>query len=121
MVVEDDAEMNELQRDLLAVHGMDAIAAYSGAQALDLAKSASADAILLDIMLPEVDGLETCRRLRQDGRRLPIVMVTALDGDECRQAGAAAGADAYFCKPFDPDEVIGTLARLIRENGSRKK
>lgn len=117
MVVEDDEEMNELQRELLAVHGLDAVAAYTGIEALDLSETSNADAVLLDIMLPELDGFETCRRMRQRGRTFPIVMVTALDSDDCRRLGTEAGANAYFCKPFDPDEVIGMLQRLIGNNG----
>lgn len=120
MVVEDDVEMNELQRELLAVHGLDAFPAYTGAQALDLFRSKPADAILLDVMLPEIDGFETCRRIRQHnnghaGRKMPIVMVTALDSDDCRRRGYEAGADAYFAKPFDPDEVISTIQTLITQ------
>ena len=120
MVVEDDEEMNELERELLAVHGLDAVAAFTGTEALDVCERTDADAILLDIMLPELDGFETCRRLRQRGRRVPIVMVTALDSDDCRRLGNEAGADAYFCKPFDPDEVINTLQRLIEGNGKQR-
>ena len=79
MVVEDDSEMNELQRELLEVHGLDGVAAYSGVQALSLADRHHADAVLLDVMLPEMDGFETCRRLRKrTGPRMPIVMITAL-------------------------------------------
>jgi len=114
MVVEDDTEMNQLQRELLEVSGLDAVAAYTGAEALKLAEECSADAILLDIMLPEVDGFETCRRLRgRGGRRIPIVIVTALDSEHCRRLGREAGADAYFCKPFDPGGVVAKLRELI--------
>jgi DNA-binding response OmpR family regulator len=113
MVVEDDREMNELQRELLAAHGLRAIAAYTGTEALDALQQCGPDAVLLDIMLPEMDGFETCVRLRALGSRLPVVMVTALDSEECRRRGFEAGADAYFTKPFDPDEVISTLRRLI--------
>ncbi len=116
MVVEDDEEMNELQRELLAIHGLRAVAAYDGENAMEVYEQSDADAVLLDIMLPRVDGFEFCRRLRKcQKRNLPIVMVTALDSDDCRRQGMEAGADAYFCKPFDPDEVIGTLIRLLSE------
>jgi DNA-binding response OmpR family regulator len=115
LVVEDDAELNELQRELLAVHGMESVPAYSGTEALNIVNNSHVDAVLLDIMLPEMDGFETCNRLRQsrDGRGLPIVILTALDGDEYKQRGRAVGADDYFSKPFDPDQVITTLRRLI--------
>ncbi|MBN1553431.1 MAG: response regulator [Phycisphaerae bacterium] len=117
LVVEDDMEMNELQRELLSLHGMETVPAYSGRQALELCDQYSANAILLDVMLPEMDGFETCRLIRQreDGRHLPIIMLTALDSDDCRQRGLACGADAYFIKPFDPDEVVRTLLDLMGE------
>jgi DNA-binding response OmpR family regulator len=120
MVVEDDVEMNELERELLAVHGLDGVAAYTGAEALRVWDATGADAVLLDIMLPEIDGLETCRRLRQrHAASLPIIMLSALDSEDCRRMGYEAGADAYFTKPFDPDEVINTIQQLINRNGNQ--
>ena len=119
MVVEDDSEMNALECELLATHGMRSVSAYTGKEALSVAEAHRADAVLLDVMLPEMDGFETCERLRsQSGRALPIVMVTALDTDDCRQRGFDAGADAYFAKPFDPDEIVSTLRMLIAHAGS---
>ncbi len=116
MVVEDDREMNQLQCDLLAVHGLQSVAAFSGTEALEVFPKSQADAIWLDVMLPEMDGFETCRQLRQrPSGDLPIVMVTALDSEECRRQGKEAGADAYFAKPFDPDEVVRTIRELIRQ------
>jgi DNA-binding response OmpR family regulator len=117
LVVEDDAEMNQLQRELLAIHGMDSVPAYSGTEALAVDAERKPDAILLDVMLPELDGFETCIRLReQQDRDVPVIMLTAMDSDECRQRGFAAGADAYFIKPFDPDEVIKSLEVLLAKN-----
>jgi len=118
LVVEDDLEMNQLQCELLDVHGFDSLAAYTGAEALELYDEKTADAVLLDLMLPEIDGYETCRRLKSQAAtdRLPIVMITAMDSEDCRQKGLEAGADAYFTKPFDPDQVISTLAMLIGTN-----
>jgi two-component system, cell cycle response regulator len=118
LVVEDDPEMNQLQCELLDVNGFDSRAAYTGAEALELCDESNTDAVLLDLMLPEVDGYETCRRLksRASTDKLPVVMITALDGEDCRQRGMEAGADAYFTKPFDPDQVISTLAVLIGTN-----
>lgn len=118
LVVEDDMEMNELQRELLSLHGMESVPAYSGHQALELCEQCDVAAVLLDVMLPEMDGFETCRKLRQQtsGQVLPIIMLTALDSDDCRQRGYASGADAYFVKPFDPDEVVRKLLSLIEGN-----
>ena len=117
LVVEDDAEMNELHRELLAAHGFDSVAAYSGLEALRKTRECPADAVLLDLMLPELDGFETCRRIRSDGtRRIPIVVVTALDSEDCRRRGFELGADAYFSKPFDPDELVMTIRTLIEQS-----
>lgn len=114
MVVEDDSEMNALECELLDAYGLRSVPAYTGVQALSVVDMSHADAVLLDVMLPEMDGFETCRRLRsQSGAGLPIVMVTALDTDDCRQRGFDAGADAYFTKPFDPDEIVSTLRMLL--------
>jgi DNA-binding response OmpR family regulator len=116
IVVEDDVEMNDLEREFLAVRGLDSVPAYSGAQALEIFAKCKADAFLLDIMLPEMDGFECCRRLRQTvDPATPIIIITALDGEDCRRRGYQAGANAYFAKPFDPDEVVETLCRLLEK------
>ena len=94
MVVEDDVEMNELQRELLAVHGLDTVAAYTGTEALEVCSHCKTDAVLLDIMLPEMDGFQCCELLkRRDGKKVPVVIVTALDSEDCRRRGFEAGAD----------------------------
>ena len=114
LVVEDDVEMNDLERQFLTVRGLEAVPAYSGAQALEVYAQCKPDAILLDIMLPEMDGFECCRRLRKAADHgTPIVIVTALDAPDCRKRGLDAGANAYFTKPYDPDEVVDTLCRLM--------
>ena len=124
MVVEDDEEMNRLQQELLASHGLDAVPAYTGTEALIVYQQSNADAVLLDVMLPEMDGFETCRRLRQTApAHLPIIIVTALDSDDCRERGRKAGANAYFSKPFDPNEVIDTIRSLLSmpDNGDSRR
>lgn len=115
LVVEDDTEMNDLERELLEYHGMDSIAAYSGKEALDMYDRYKADAVMLDIMLPEMDGFEACLSLRRMANHdhIPIVMLSALDGEDCRRRGYEAGADAYFTKPFDPDEVVAAIRLLL--------
>ncbi|MDP6046446.1 MAG: response regulator [Phycisphaerae bacterium] len=120
LVVEDDRDMNQLQCKLLDVYGFDSRPAYTGAEALELCDQCNTDAVLLDLMLPEIDGYETCRRLKSQAStdKLPVVMITALDGEDCRKKGMEAGADAYFTKPFDPDQVISTIAILIGADGN---
>ena len=114
MFVEDDVEMNELQQELLAIHGLESLPAYDGQQAVEICHNC--DAILLDLMLPKMDGFEACRQIREACcPHMPIIIVTALDSEESRKQGFEVGADAYFSKPFDPDEVISTLERLLEE------
>ena len=115
MVVEDDVEMNQLERELLDVYGLDSVPAYTGNEALEVFQRSHADAVLLDLMLPEMDGFETCRRLRSlNGDRPVVIIVSALDSEDSRRRGFECGADAYFAKPFDPDEVIQTLQSLLK-------
>ncbi|MHC4985701.1 MAG: response regulator transcription factor [Planctomycetota bacterium] len=116
MVVEDDREMNELECELLQIHGMATVSAFDGAEAVDLARERPADAVLLDIMLPEMDGFECCRHLKGDlAQNMPVIIVTALDTRDSREQGLAAGADAVFTKPFDPQEIVDTVRRLIAQ------
>lgn len=117
LVVEDDPEINELERQLLAASGLESVGVLAGDEALAAAERRDFAAVLLDLMLPGMDGFETCRRLQRISQA-PIVILTALDSDECRQRGKACGASAYFTKPFDPDEVIGALWELISSRGS---
>ncbi len=117
LVVEDDPEMNELERQFLAASGIDAVGAYSGPEAVQAAEADGFDAVLLDLMLPGMDGFETCRRLRRRSDA-PILILSALDSDDCRQRGLAAGASAYFTKPFDPYEVVARLRDLTSGNGA---
>lgn len=114
LVVEDDKEMNQLECELLQIHGMETVQAYSGTEAIDVAARCHTDAVLLDMMLPEMDGFECCRSLRDRScRDIPIIIVSALDSAETRQQGLDAGADAFFTKPFDPFEVVDTVRMLI--------
>lgn len=113
LVVEDDPEINDLERQLLAAGGLESVGVLAGDEALAAVQRSEFAAVLLDLMLPGMDGFETCRRLQRLSKA-PIVILTALDSDECRQRGVACGASAYFTKPFDPDEVIAAVWDLIR-------
>jgi two-component system copper resistance phosphate regulon response regulator CusR len=92
--------------------------AATGAQALALASAKEYDAILLDVMLPGKDGLAVCRALRERGNRVPILMLTALDGVDQRIAGLDAGADDYLTKPFHFGELLARLRALTRRRGT---
>jgi phosphate regulon transcriptional regulator PhoB len=118
LIVEDEPDI----RDLLAFHlereGYQVTKSRTGADALRQLKSGLPDLVLLDLMLPEVDGLEVCRRLRQDPRTasLPIVMLTAKGEEVDRILGLELGADDYIVKPFSPKEVVARVRAVLRRS-----
>jgi two-component system OmpR family response regulator len=114
LIVEDEAKMAGLIRRGLRQEGMAADLAGKGEDALWMAGSTEYDAIVLDLMLPGIDGLEVCRRLRDDGVISPILMLTARDGVRDRVAGLDRGADDYLTKPFSYEELLARLRALMR-------
>lgn len=117
LIVEDDRQLRQsvargLREDSYAVDQ-----ASDGQQALDMAAAHEYDAIVLDILLPGIDGIEVCRLLRAGGGTTPILMLTALDAVEQRIAGLDAGADDYLTKPFDFGELQARLRALTRRRG----
>jgi two-component system, OmpR family, response regulator len=120
LIVEDEAKMAGLIRRGLRQEGMAADLAGRGEDALWMAGSTEYDAIVLDLMLPGIDGFEVCRRLRDDGVISPILMLTARDAVTDRVAGLDAGADDYLVKPFSYAELLARLRALARRgNGQR--
>jgi len=123
LVVDDDAKTVELVRLYLNRDGYRVITAGDGHEALKLAREARPDLIVLDLMLPGIDGLEVCRVLRQESE-VPIIMLTALTTDDDRLRGLDLGADDYVSKPFSPRElaarVRAVLRRLPGERGPEK-
>jgi two-component system, OmpR family, response regulator MprA len=122
LVVDDEAAVRESLRRALALEGYEVELAADGAEALYRLDTGDAkpDAIILDVLMPNVDGLETARRLRGAGNRTPILMLTARDEVESRVAGLDAGADDYVVKPFALAELLARLRALLRRttNGS---
>ena len=117
LVVEDDpAVRNSLSR-ALRLEGYEAELHEEGGSAIRSLQVAAPDAILLDLQLPDVDGLEICRRIRASGDTTPILMVTARDAVDDRVAGLDAGADDYLVKPFDLAELFARLRALLRRRG----
>jgi two-component system, OmpR family, response regulator len=114
LVVEDDVKMAALVRRGLIEEGAAVDVARSGEDALWMAASAPYDAVVLDVMLPGIDGFETCRRLRADGVWSPILMLTARDSVEDRVSGLDGGADDYLTKPFSFGELLARLRALAR-------
>jgi two-component system, OmpR family, response regulator len=114
LIVEDEVKMASLIRRGLREEGLAADVAIKGEDALWMAGSTEYDAIVLDVMLPGIDGFETCRRLRGDGVWAPVLMLTARDAVEDRVAGLDGGADDYLTKPFSFAELLARLRSLAR-------
>src|SRR5437763_5021044 len=120
LIIEDEAKMAGLIQRGLRQEAIATDVAGKGEDALWMASSTEYDAIVLDVMLPGIDGFEVCRRLRDDGVISPILMLTARDGVPDRVAGLDAGADDYLVKPFSYAELLARLRALARRgNGQR--
>jgi two-component system, OmpR family, response regulator MprA len=115
LVVDDERAVRDSLRRALELEGYDVELASDGDEALHrLGSNGEPDAVILDVLMPGTDGLEVCRRLRRDGRRVPILMLTARDEVENRVAGLDAGADDYVTKPFALDELLARVRALLR-------
>ena len=114
LVVEDEVKLAGLIRRGLREEGLLADVAVKGEDALWMAQATAYDVILLDVMLPGIDGFSTCRRLREDDVRSPILMLTARDAVEDRIEGLDTGADDYLAKPFDFGELLARVRALAR-------
>ncbi|HYM56416.1 MAG TPA: response regulator transcription factor [Solirubrobacteraceae bacterium] len=114
LIVEDEVKMASLIRRGLREDGMYADVAIKGEDAVWMAGSTDYDAIILDVMLPGIDGFETCRRLRKDGVWSPVIMLTARDSVHDRVAGLDGGADDYLVKPFSFAELLARLRAMGR-------
>src|SRR5213594_3193564 len=120
LIVEDDVKMAGLIRRGLRTEGMAVDVAGRGEDAIWRAEATEYDAIVLDVMLPGIDGLEVCRRLRTAGVWSPILMLTARDAIADRVAGLDGGADDYLTKPFSLAELLARLRALVRRGGSER-
>jgi two-component system response regulator MprA len=118
IVVDDDRALRDVLRRALTLAGYDVRLAESGAGALSEIAANQPDAVVLDIGLPDIDGLEVCRLLRREGNRVPVLMLTARDAVSDRIDGLDAGADDYLVKPFDIDELKARLRALLRRSGA---
>jgi two-component system OmpR family response regulator len=114
LVVEDEVKLASLIRRALREQGMLADVAITGEDALWMAGATPYDVVVLDLNLPGIDGFETCHRLRLDGVRTPILMLTARDGIDDRIRGLDTGADDYMVKPFDFNELFARIRALAR-------
>jgi two-component system, OmpR family, response regulator MprA len=117
LVVDDEPAVREVLERILRLEGFDVAMAVDGREAVRTQAATSADAVLLDVLMPELDGLEVCRRMRDTGDRTPVLMLTARDEIGDRVAGLEAGADDYLPKPFAVEELLARLRALLRRSG----
>jgi two-component system, OmpR family, response regulator MprA len=117
MVVDDDPRILEALRRALTLKGFAVSTAEGGEPALSLLGLGAPDVLVLDVAMPDVDGIEVCRRLREAGDRTPVLMLTARDAVADRVVGLEAGADDYLVKPFALEELIARLRALLRRTG----
>jgi DNA-binding response OmpR family regulator len=115
LLVEDDRRLAALVAEYLRSRGVEVELAHDGLTGLARALASPPDCVLLDLMLPGLDGREVCRRLRASSD-VPIVMLTALDGESERVLGLEVGADDYVCKPFSTPELLARVRALVRRH-----
>ena len=120
LVVDDEVNIAELITMALRYEGFEVRSSQSGTEAVQTARTFEPDAIVLDIMLPDIDGLEVMRRVRREDPEVPVVFLTARDAVEDRIAGLTAGGDDYVTKPFSLEEVVARLRALMRRAGARR-
>jgi two-component system OmpR family response regulator len=120
LVVEDEPKMAGLLKRGLEQEGYSTDVSLDGVDGLHLATENDYDAVVLDVMLPSLDGVEVCRRMRERGRWAPVLMLTAREGIADRVTGLDAGADDYLTKPFSFEELIARLRALLRR-GARER
>ncbi|MFI7500161.1 response regulator transcription factor [Streptomyces sp. NPDC049687] len=118
LLAEDDRAIRHALERALALEGYQVTAVADGVEALAHAHKSPPDVLVLDVMMPGIDGLQVCRVLRAEGDRTPILMLTALVETADRIAGLDAGADDYVVKPFDVEEVFARLRALLRRSGT---
>jgi two-component system KDP operon response regulator KdpE len=120
LVVDDEGAIVRLLRATLEADGFAVITADRGEQAIRLLNQERPDLIVLDVMMPEMDGFETLRRIRSDSQvpTVPIIMLTARTGDVDKLKGFQSGADDYVTKPFNPDELLARIAAVLRRSGT---
>ncbi|MEV0402406.1 response regulator transcription factor [Actinoallomurus sp. NPDC050550] len=117
LVVDDEASLAEVLASVLRFEGWEVMTAGGGAEAVSTGREFRPDAVLLDVMLPDFDGLEVLRRLRADNPDVCVLFLTARDAVEDRIAGITAGGDDYVTKPFSLEEVLARLRGLLRRSG----
>jgi two-component system response regulator MprA len=117
LVVDDEPAVRESLERVLRHDGFEVDLAADGREAIRRLAAVRPDVVLLDVLMPQIDGLEVCRRMRDTGDRTPVLLLTARDAVDDRVAGLEAGADDYLAKPFALDELLARLRALLRRSG----
>jgi len=117
LVVDDEPNIVELLSASLRYAGFDVTSARNGREALKAVRDFRPDLLVLDVMMPDLDGFGLLRRLRSDGSRLPVLFLTARDGTEDKVTGLTLGGDDYVTKPFSLEEVLARIRAILRRNG----
>jgi two-component system OmpR family response regulator len=120
LVVDDEGNIAELIGMALRYEGFEVSTAHTGAKAVSSARTFGPDAVVLDVMLPDFDGLEVMRRMRAADPDVPVLFLTARDAVEDRIAGLTAGGDDYVTKPFSLEELVARLRGLMRRTGAKR-
>ncbi len=118
LLVDDEPNITQLARMYLQQEGFRCLEARDGVQAMRMITDSQPALVVLDLMLPEMDGLTLCRRLREEGNAVPVLMLTARDEDMDKILGLELGADDYMTKPFNPRELVARVKAILRRGGS---
>lgn len=117
LIVDDEKDLVETVAFRLQANGYEVISAYDGQEGLDKAKKEKPDLIILDLMLPKIDGYKVCRMLKFDEKykKIPIILFTACVQEEDKKLGQDVGADSYMTKPFEPQALLTQIKELLKE------
>ena len=121
LIVDDDKNILDLVQTYLRKDDYRVLTAYDGLRALEIVRQRRPDLIILDLMLPGMDGLDVCRRLRAEGNMVPIIMLTAKTTEEDKLVGLDLGADDYVTKPFSPRELVARVRAALRRVGEQQR
>ncbi len=120
LIVDDEENLRSMLAAALQHHGFAVTTAENGRQALEVIPQVRPDLVLLDVMMPDLDGFEVCRRLRVDGDRTPVLFLTARDATEDKVRGLTLGGDDYVQKPFSLDELVARAEAVLRRTSNGK-
>ena len=118
LIVDDEDNLRSMLSAALRHNGFEITTATNGREALEMVAESAPDLIVLDVMMPEVDGFEVCRRLRADNNNTPVLFLTARDGTEDKVRGLTLGGDDYLQKPFSLEELVARATAILRRTGA---